>query len=453
MAWGVSLLLLVALVAMGLNLALAQGVWFALAGFVAMAVLSGLSLPAGVPGLLMLIAAFFVGGAGDALVPAQNLQAYLLGLLLATLARSDRSSAWLDLMWPALFAVGSVWIALTSPQNTWANQQGLLLLSLAIAVLLRGVSLLPALSGSKVRQALFISVTAGLLAWLGIQNALLQPNLFPWALLIAGGSLLGFLLRALDAFSPSKPIISRIMQLLFLGLATLIASRLFGSTGWLVLAASLLSATGPVQNDSVKNSDRQAAGYSVLGLASLFLVGRVLLQTFIVQFNPNVTGINITHPYASAALYGGVAIMLLLPSLLKTEKEPPHTQLALTRMPLLVGLGALALLSSGLANYFLHAEATGSLLTALWVTGVGVSLLGTFAGEAHRADEAHRFVPLQLAFLVTLGCLLSPELIEAGNLATKTEKLWVLAGAFVVSGILTLLIQKKASGRQAVPVT
>ncbi|WP_303674876.1 hypothetical protein [Vampirovibrio chlorellavorus] len=456
LVWGGSLLGLAALLAVGLHLAAAQTLGFALAGFAAMALLSGLSLPVGVPGLLLVIVAFFIGGAGDAQIPIQNVQAYLLGLLLAQLALSEgpspeRSSRWLEFLWPAIFGVGSIWIALTSPQNGWANQQGLLLLSLAIAVLLRSVSLFPVLSESKIRQALFVSITSGLLAWLGIQNALLQPNLSPWAFLIAGGSLLGFGLAALGSVSSSKMVGIRAMQLLLLGLATLVASRLFGSTGWLVLAASLLSATGSVAGKAAASnlqtgSDEPPAGLSVVGLASLFLVGRVLLQTFIVQFNPNVTGINITHPYASAALYVGFAVMLLLPSLLKATKPASETQTALSHGFLPVVLGAIALLSAGLANYFLHAEATGSFLTALWVTGIGVTLLGPFT------DEQSRFVPLQLAFLTTLICLLSPELIEAGNLAEKNEKLWVLTGAFIVYSALALLIQKQGSGRQAVPV-
>ncbi len=453
--WGGSLFGLAALLAVGLQLAVAQSLGFALAGFVAMAVLSGLSLPVGVPGLLLVILAFFLGGAGDALIPTQNVQAYLLGLLLAQFALSDRSSRWLELLWPAIFGVGSVWIALTSAQNSWASQQGVLLLAIAVAVLLRSVSLLPALSGSKMRQALFISVTSGLLAWLGIQNALLQPGLSPWAFLFAGGSLLGFGLGALESLpsteADSKRITIRMIQLLLLGLATLVASRLFGSTGWLVLAASLLSATGSVSDKAAPSNlqsihDRQPAGLSVVGLASLFLVGRVLLQTFIVQFNPNVTGINITHPYASAALYAGFACMLLLPPWLGGVKAGTESQAPLARLPLPMGLAAMAFLAAGLANYFLHAEATGSFLTALWVTGIGVSLLGTFA------DEQSRFAPLQLAFLATLVCLLSPELIEAGNLAQKTEKLWVLAGALVAYTVLILLLQRKDSGRQAVPV-
>lgn len=458
--WGGALFSLAALLAVGLKLAVAQSLGFVLAGFAAMAVLSGLSLPTGAPGILLLALAFFLGGGSEALVPVQNLQAYLLGLLLAQVALperslADRHSGWLDFLWPAIFVVGSVWISLSNAQNAWANQQGLLLLALAIAVLLRSVSLLPTLSGSLIVKALFISLTSGLLAWLGIQNVLLQPSLASWALLIAGGSLLGFALRAVEvgvsAETASKTLTARTLQLLLLGLATLVASRLFGSTGWLVLAASLLSATGsgsttPAQSDLQPSQDEQPAGWSVVGLASLFLVGRVLLQTFIVQFNPNVTGINITHPYASAALYGGFAFMLLLPSLLKATKPDSEIQTASFYGYLPVVLGAVALLSAGLANYFLHAEATGSFLTALWVTGIGVSLLGAFA------KEQHRFAPLQLAFLATLTCLLSSDLIESGNLAEKTEKLWVLAGAFVVYIALAVLIQKKALGRQAVPV-
>ena len=42
--------------------------------------------------------------------------------------------------------------------------------------------------------------------------------------------------------------------------------------------------------------------------AGLFWTVRVLLQAFVVQYNPNVTGINLMHSYTSAALYGDLCL-------------------------------------------------------------------------------------------------------------------------------------------------
>jgi hypothetical protein len=206
---------------------------------------------------------------------------------------------------------------------------------------------------------------------------------------------------------------------------------MFGTVGWLILGSTVL--INPKAN-------RMA---SVVGL---FFIVRVLLQGFIYQYNPNVTGINITHPYASAALYAGEVGMILLPNFLnllfpKAEDTSPASEL-LWAVPIAKGL-----LVAGLANFFLHNEATGSLLTALTIGALAISLLGNIR------NMSCRFFPLQYALLMTVGCLLTPEFLEAGNHADKTDKLWGLGIALVISISLLLVSRKSALGREPIQIS
>jgi len=235
-----------------------------------------------------------------------------------------------------------------------------------------------------------------------------------------------------------------VIALLLLGMATLVASRLFGTAGWVVLAVGLLS-------------NRRSGSY--VSVAAMFLLARVLLQAFLTQFSANVTGINITHPYASAALFVGFAMMLILPNWLNalpaTAPAVPHNdaeilndpkRLSLILIPfVLLGLGSL--LFAGLSNYFLHAEATASLLLALIVSGLGVSLLAQFYSPQARA------MPLFATLLTLAGALVSPEILDWGNEAEKGQKLVVLGVALALILLMAFLTQRLGSGRKSIQVS
>jgi hypothetical protein len=282
-----------------------------------------------------------------------------------------------------------------------------------------------------------VVITGGLAAWLLCQTLLLQPKFLPWVWLFAGGVLLAFLLPAVSASdsSDASSSLSGASQLVLIGIAALVASRLFGTLGWMVLAAGLLA--NPTQNRAV-------------ALATLFFTGRSLLQVYLFQYNPNVTGINITHPYASAALYVGFAVLLLLPNVLNrlllpyTEEtdtvSPPENRAAWAIL-----LFA-ALLAGTLANYFLHAEATGSLLVAMLIAGLGVGLLGRFQA-AHASTYA-----LLLPMVTISGAMLSQELLTTGNEAEKSQKLVVLGVLLLVSLLAGFLLWRTGSGRKPVAV-
>jgi hypothetical protein len=431
LALGLPVLIVAYLTLFLLKLDSAATVLFAGFGFLGFWLLSCFNLSAGLAGIPLLLGAVFMAGINpDSSQPSMPLIAYTLGLIVAKSFFPHRKL--MDLLLPAIYCVGFYWIQLSSPQGLAASYQALLMLALSIALVLRGLQALPVMVAANiVVRAAFVTVVSGLLAWLGIQNLLLQPGLTHWAWLFAGGSLLGFLLGSEPDDVESGAFLKGAIPLVGVGIAALLASRLFGTVGWLVLAATVLS--NPKAN-------------RIPSVVSLFFVGRVLLQGFIYQFNPNVTGINITHPYASAALYAGIAVMLILPGFLNVSTRTSEAGQTLSVRQLALSV-LLALLTAGLSNYFLHAEATGSLLTALLIAGLSVSLLGRFSAAVSQA------YPLLLSFLITAGCLLSHELLEAGNGAEKPEKLWVLGATLLVCLVLFALGLKSASRRDPVPVS
>lgn len=427
--YGLPILLIAYLAAFLLKLDVANTLLFALGGFLVSWLLACLNLSTGVTGIALLIIGYLIADLNvDSATSQMPLLAYLFGVLIVQWITPYAKIE--NFLLPATFCAGSYWIALSSPEGWGVTYQTLLILSLSILLITRSLQALPFIPENRMAQASFVTIVTGLLAWFGIQTLLVQPGLLHWAWLLAGGSLLSFLFSDSDAETPSLP--RNAIYLIITGIVALIASRLFGTVGWVVLAPMLISQRKPGK---------------VAGLVSLFFIARVILQSFIYQFNPNVTGINITHPYASAALYAGFALMLILPNLLNLTFNPQKTdEQPLTPLPL-VTLATITLVSAGLANYFLHAEATGSLLTALVIGGLGVSLLGNFS------SAANRFYPLLMSILMSLGCLLGNALIASGNSADKTEKLWVLGGALVFVIVLTLISQGKPLRREPVEVS
>jgi len=203
-------------------------------------------------------------------------------------------------------------------------------------------------------------------------------------------------------------------------------------------------------------SNPRAGNY--VSVAALFLLGRVMLQAFLSQYSANVTGINITHPYASAALYVGFAIMLLLPAGLNVLQskmqgnevlaESESSTLQSNFNPLAsVLLGGTSLLVAGLANFFLHGEATASLLLALLVSGLGVSFFAAFN------DAQSRVIPMFATLLTLAGVLATPEILDWGNSAEKAQKLVVLGIALAVIVLVGFVTQQFGSGRKPVQVS
>lgn len=425
-----------------LQLEAASGALWFLAGFAGQWLLPNLGLRNGLSGLLLLLAGFYLTWAApDATALQIPALSYLFGLTAGK--AMNPSAAWEDLALPATWLIGHYWIALASPESMLASHQALLTLFLAVTLLMRAIQSLGLLPKQpSVLTPAFVVITSGLAAWLGVQTLVLKPALLNWVWLFTGGTLLGSLLDAgasndhQNTSSTPPSLVQSAIQLVLIGIAALVASRLFGTLGWVVLATGLLG-------------NRNAGQAVMVGI--LFFLARTLLQGFLLQYNPNVTGINITHPYASAALYIGFALMLLLPGLLNRLCPSPSNAQAIEPQasqpaPAISLFSIGCVLIGGLSNYFLHAEATGSLLVALTTAGLGVSLLGRIQSSSANA------YPILFSILTINGALLGHELLDMGNEADKAQKLTLLGITLIIALALLLVSQKLGSGRKPVQV-
>ncbi len=207
--------------------------------------------------------------------------------------------------------------------------------------------------------------------------------------------------------------------MLIIGIITLISTRLYGNLGLIVVAATC----------SV-SFFRQAPA-----IAALFVAARVLEQTFDISYVANVTGINLMHPYVSAAQYFGFFTVAALMLLLKEGRGRNFETIAVT---------SVAVIGPAMVNYFLHAEASGSYMIALTVAGVMVAILGQkFFYEQENVCASLMLVATQAS---AVG-LLTAELIAIGNTTSNPERLKVvycLAGVMAILMIVSILKSKKA---------
>lgn len=391
-----------------------------------------LQLPSSIRGTLLLLGA--VGVTLPAL-PEEGtvliLNALLWGLLAWKLAETFyyRSQTDGDDVLPGLtWLLGAYWMVLTGYPLKTALYLGILLGALGISLLLRHVDRLPVkLPERFMAKPLLTAVIGALGLLILITNVLWAPTFGKWACLYGFGIFLGFFLnvvQSLDdqALKPHKVL----LVLVGIGLGTLVASRMFGTFGWVVLTGAMLVALRP----------------GMVLAAAAFLLTRTLLQVFIVQHNPNVTGINITHPYTSAALYASILLVFLLPLFYKSSDSP------LKHWVTVAGLG---LLVPALAMYFFHAEPTGSLLTGTVVS----ALMVVAAGPLLSAETQNPFrdnLLWWIAFMVSTG-LVGSGLIELGNVALRSTRLMVLGAIAVLLLAAWAGIQKFGSGRPSVNVS
>ena len=386
--------------------------------------------------VLLLVSLFLLPATFQDPIAQLHLTGWLGGLVAWKLTRAlqtvetDPDESWEDLLFPVTFLIGKLWLA--AGYNP-ASHDGLLPVVLSVALLLRTLQVFNLPIACPFACGGLMAVIGGLATWLGVQTLIPQLNPLNWVLLFGGGILLASLLAGTEAASVEGAETGRfrlrdpnaLIRLLLIGVASLVASRLFGTLGWAVLGVAALVV--PVTHRTV-------------AVAALFWLGRTLLQSFLAQYNPNVTGINIVHPYATAALYAGLVLMLVLPAVLETlplAYEANQARNWRTYLPatLLVLTG---LFAAGLANFFLHAEAVGSLLVAALVGGTGIALV-----YAPLRQSVLMAVPLWL----TTGCLLLNALIESGNSADKSLKLTVLGVAFVLV-ILLGWLNRRVAGPQ-----
>ncbi len=350
------------------------------------------------------------------LVPADDFKvptaALLAGLLIWKAAENfllNEKSTLEDVVPTFLWLVGIYWTRLVDGPSVLAIHQKLILSTFIVAIFVRWIQG-PFLKEDKLYVKRVTLATAGGLMLLVLVTKLIVAMELARICVIAGaGFFLSYLMAAMEnSADEDTTAMKAFKQLLFIGIFSLLATRLFGTLGLIVLAATTLIATTS----------------SAVCIAALFWGSRALLQAFVFDYNSNMTGINIMHNYTGAALYAGFLIAVSLSLLIKNSHDKRSCALLFL---------AACVIAPASANYFLHAEPTSSLLVSSLAGCVIISIFAkSFFGKEVEGNENVMLAP---ALLSTVA-VLTAEFIEMGNAAETEQKLIALAALSVVSSLV-----------------
>ncbi len=397
--------------------------YFAL-GFAALYALNNIGLTARLTGVVLLFASLILTLNLSGQVDNLNLVAIACGAMAWKLIENlfwEARPVYDDIVPALVWLLGVYWIRIGIGGDAQAVQAALLAGGLSVMMLLRLFET-PFLSDDKVYlKRLMLSATGGLGFLIVITKLIVNPQFAQLAILFGGGLFVSYLLQELE--EREKTFVEGLYALLLIGGATLVAYRFFGTFGLLILAVTSQIGKGEL-----------FAHY-----AGLFWIARVMLQTYIVAWVANVTGINTMHPYVGAALYGG---MLLVVIMSLTARDVQSRRLYL-----------LAFLASGsllpiFSNYFLHEEATASLIQAACVAAVLVVVLAPVIYQSELPK--HGNIILLPTMLSGFGSLAN-GLIPIGNTVTTTTRITSLAYSvaclLVLSVIIGMAISRKSGGK------
>jgi len=317
-----------------------------------------------------------------------------------------------DITPPVVWLSTFYWAKVGTNEANGVLCQGIVLGTLLVSICIRWIQ--PALltSDKVYLKRLLLSVFGGLALLCLITELLLGVKLQTIAALAGGGYLVTYLLQSLDSGHNEAPNLARgLKNILLIGILTLVATRLFGMQGLLVLAATTVIA--PTSGAAV--------------IAGLFWASRVLLQAYVLQYNPNVTGINLMHTYTTAAMYAGVLLVLVISLFIKEIKD--------RRLLSAIFLASVCITPCA-SNYFLHSEPTGGLLISIGVTAVLIALLSPAVYQSRLTDQENLMLVPALA--TTLG-LMSQELIGLGDGASVHDRALALLGIGLVLLCIALI--------------
>jgi hypothetical protein len=401
--WGWKALLLTVIPLTGLILAgklgenmevVSAAPYFAGAAFLSY-ILSQVGLKAELRALILLmlsvVLTMVLPTTGDGVIWTQPILGALGGLLSWKLVENllhKPESRLDDLLAPAVWLGTFYYSKLNMGAVGQFSTQGLVLATMTVAVFLRWVQpvLLP--RDTVYLKRLMMSLTGGGLLLVLINRVLLAPDSNNVAWLGAAGFLGMYLLQSLDRNVDDAPNLARgLKNILLVGIYTLAATRIFGMEGLLVLAATTVLT--PIPGSAL--------------VAGFFWLSRVLLEGYVLLYDPNVTGINLMHAYTNAGLYAGFLAMVVASLMIKDLKD--------RRLLATLCLAGIVLLV-GASNYFLHSEPAGAVLCSISVGAVLMSLLAPAFYPGNAGDQEN------LILMPMLGCvtaLMSHELIELGD--------------------------------------
>lgn len=363
------------------------------------AILTAINLPSRLKGIVMLLAGVLLvqhlpEGSNNLFLIA--CAAGVLSWKITDCLLSEVTGSFDDVL-PMLSLLIGIYYISASGSQTIGFQQGLLLGTLSVMLLLRLLEG-PFLSKDPIyMKRLMLSATGGLAVLIVISKLLLSPHLGSYGLLAGGAIFVTYLLQERE--DRTNTALDALHVLILIGLATLVAYRLFGGFGLILAATTTIVGNGKWLS--------QAMGF--------FFVSRVLLQGYVAGYVANVTGINTTHPYVGLSLYGGMLLILITSLALR---DLSNRRILIT---LFLLLGTVI---PCLSNYYLHAEAGGGLLQA---SAMAAILLVVLAPVLYQKELPNQALLVVLPAQMLAIAIMANELITLGDTASVTSKISIMA--------------------------
>jgi hypothetical protein len=347
--------------------------------------------------------------ASDSVQPAVAAAAGLIVWKIVENLSNKPSAQLADVTAPIIWLSAFCWSQTGLKDQNGSLCQSVVLSTFLVASFLRGLQPCLLDRDPTYMKRLMLCLTGWLAVLILSTKILMHASLGSTAMFAGAGFLCTYLFQSLDRRKGEGPSLPRTLtNILLVGILALVATRLFGMQGLLVLAAA--------------TTISEESGAALI--AGLFLASRVLLQAYISQYNPNVTGINLMHNYSSAALYAGFLIAIVASLLIR--------HISKRSLLTMVYLAGAAIIPTA-ANYFLHAEPTAALLISVGVAGVLVTMLAPAIFPAQAANQENLIL---MPLLITLSALLSKDLLQTGDGAATQDRVIALG---VIAGLIFLL--------------
>ncbi len=404
-----------------LGLSLAGGALFLLAGFAIPLLVSLTGLSSETRALLILLLTVSI----TLFVPEEgyrvNFAALIAGLVSwksvdFLLISKEAKGALADFLPSFLWLVGIYWTKTVDTATWLPMHQKLILGVLCVSILMRWIQGMYLSNDKLYFKRISLAVTGSLFLLIYINQFIVSLDLGKMAVIAGAGFFLAYLFDAMEkTCDPGKRVLSDLKKVVFVGIFTLLISRLFGMLGLVVLAISMLVST--------------TSGVALL--AAAFWAGRVFAQSFIFEFNSNMTGINIMHPYAGAALFAGFFLSMALSLLIRHSDRMMSTILFFTA----------TVLAPVASIYFLHAEPTASLLYAALVSSTLFAIMAPsiYQGSAEEEDSHKQSALVLIPGQLLAYAILSNELISKGNTANIQERMIALAVITLIAALVLWL--------------
>jgi len=303
-------------------------------------------------------------------------------------------------------------------QGNLIAQQNIVLLTIAITFALKPIIAIMSGPDRFFLKRLGICILGGV-ALFGLTNYILLKPVYALVSALYAGGLFASLLPSTE-FRDGR-IVERdsvlfhrqLHFIILIGILALIGSRTFSMLSYLVLAPTAMVAS--------------AGG---IGAAvAFFWTSRVLLQCFVVNYNSNVTGINLMHPYVSASMFAGFFVSLLFTIALMRPAKAWQDSLFFL---------ALAASAPVVSTYFLHEEATSGFLSSLLTASVLLVCLAPLLNPAAEPNRLDTLILLPAISLTT--ALFGNTLLTMGNETSTEDRVQLALYLTCAFAVITLIL-------------